>query len=160
MPSAFINWDSTLRRSSSFSIYLLNHLFILIWIHRHFILWVITYYHNIFDYSFVSDMAIGRVSKCAFDNPLSLLLSSTSEDIAGSSSAVVLPSGISARSFSSFYWRMAYRNQDCGHSVSVLLLGIWGRFWWFMEIESDSWLSRPTEADSLGKHRGFWRSWA
>lgn len=68
-----------------------------------FILWVITYYHNIFDSSFVSDMAIGRVSKCAFDNPLSLLLSSTSEDIAGSSFALVLPSGISARSFSSFY---------------------------------------------------------
>lgn len=59
----------------------------------YFILCVIISHHNIFDYSFVSDMAIGPVSKltfCAFDTPLSLLLSSTSEDVAGSSPALLL----------------------------------------------------------------------
>lgn len=127
----------------------------------YFILWVIICYYSIFDYSFISDRAIEHVSKltsCAFDNPLTLLLSSASDAVAGSSSALLLWSchqvflqGASAPSSEEWHLETKIMSTACPH---------W--FWVFeasfddlMQIRNESWLYRATEAESLGKHRGF-----
>ena len=68
---------------------------------------------------------------------------------------LVLLSAISPRSFGSFYWGMVFRNQDCGHKMYSLLLGIWGRFWWLDEDWKWKLSFQVSEGYSLGKHPGF-----
>lgn len=159
IPASFINWDSTVRKSSSAS---LNQLFISIWIHGH--LFYSVGYNPLlyFDTHVVLDVAIGstfKLTSCVFLIRPCLFFffffCIPSEAVSGSSStwsSLVLLSVISPRSFGFFYWRMVSRNQDSGCKVFTLLLSIWGKFGWLDEDGNESWLSKVIEGYSQGKH--------